>query len=65
MGISHLTKKRLNNLKQSFISDHLLTYDDDFTISSKDSININLLIKENLLKYQFKTVKSFPLELFE
>ena len=54
MGISHLTNKRLKNVKQSAISDHLLTCDcninfDDFTILSKDSNNINLLIKESLL----------------
>ena len=54
MGISHLTNKCLKNVKQSAISDHLLTCDcninfDDFTILSKDSNNINLLIKESLL----------------
>ena len=75
MGISHLTNKRLKNVKQSAISDHLLTCDcninfDDFTILSKDSNNINLLIKESLLISRDKpilnkTVKSFPLELFE
>ena len=56
----------------SAISDHLLTCDcninfDDFTILSKD---IYLLIKESLLiscdkPILNKTVKSFPLELFE
>ena len=54
MGISHLTNKLLKNVKQSAVSDHLLTCDckinfDDFTILSKDSNNINLLIKESLL----------------
>ena len=59
----------------SAISDHLLICDcninfDDFTILSKDSNNINLLIKESLLISRDKpilnkTVKSFPLELFE
>ena len=54
MGISHLTKRRLKNVKESAISDHLLTCEckinfDDFTILSKDSNNINLLIKESLL----------------
>ena len=48
-----LLDKRLKNVKQSAISDHLLTCDcninfNDFTISSKDSNNINLLINENL-----------------
>ena len=75
MGISHLKNKRLKNVKESAVSDHLLTCDcninfDDFTILSKNSNNINLLIKESfaisrnkpILK---KTVKSFPLELFE
>ena len=75
MGISHLTNKRLKNVKQSAISDHLLTCDcninfNDFTILSKDSNNINLLIKESLLISRDKPilkkiVKSFPLELFE
>ena len=75
MGNSHLAIKRLKNVKQSAISDHLLTCDcninfDDFTILSKDSNNINLLIKESLLISRDKpilnkTVKSFPLELFE
>ena len=42
----------------------------DCTILSKDSDNINLLIKESLLIARDKlilneTVKSFPLELFE
>ena len=54
MGISHLTNKRLKNVNQWAISDHLLTCDcsinfDDFTILSKDSNNINLHIKERLL----------------
>ena len=75
MGISHLTNKRIKNIKQSAISDHLLTCDcninfDDFTIWSKDSNNINLLVKQSLLVSRDKpifnkTVKSFPLELFE
>ena len=51
MGISHLTNKRLKNVMQSVISDHLLTCDcninfDDFTILSKDSNNINYLSKK-------------------
>ena len=58
----------------SAISDHLLTCDcninfDDFTILFTD-FNINLLFKESLLISRNKpivnkTVKSFPLELFE
>ena len=53
MGISHLANKRLKNVEVSAISDHLLTCDsnvnfNDFIILSKDSNNINLLIKESL-----------------
>ena len=71
MGTSHLTNKRLKNIKQSAISDHLLTCDcninfNDFTILSKDSNNFNLLVKESLLIARDKailnkTVKSLPL----
>ena len=54
MGISHLTNKRLKNVKQSAISDHMLTCVcninfNNFTILSKDSNNMNLLIKESLV----------------
>ena len=57
-GISHLANKRLKNVKQSALLDHLLTCDcninfNDFIILSKDSNNINLLIKER--KHQNKT----------
>ena len=50
IGISHLTNKHLKNVKQSAILDYVLTCDcninlNDFTILSKDSNNINLLIK--------------------
>ena len=75
MGILNLTNKRLKSVEQSATSDHLLTCDcninfNDFTILSKYSININLLIKENLLIFRDKPiliekVKSFSLELFE
>ena len=75
MGISHLINKRLKNVMQSAISDHLLTCDckinfDDFTIFSKDSNTINLFIKESLVislhkPILNKTVKYFPLELFK
>ena len=71
MGTSHLTNKRLKNINQSAISDHLLTCDcninfNDFTILSKDSNNFNLLVKESLLIARDKailneTVKSLPL----
>ena len=75
IGISHLTNKRLKNVKQLGISDSLLICDcninfNDFIILSKDSNSINLLIKESLLKSHDKTilnktVKSFPLVLFQ
>ena len=71
MGTSHLTNRRLKNIKQSAISDHLLTCEcninfNDFTIFSKDSNNFNLLVKESLLIARDKailneTVKSLPL----
>ena len=76
MGISHLTSKCLKNVKESAISDHVLACDcninfNDFTILSKDSSNINLLTYQGSLLISRdkpvlnKTVKSFPLELFE
>ena len=54
MEILHLTNNRLKNVKESAISEFLLTCDcninfDDFIILSKDFDNINLLIKESLL----------------
>ena len=71
MGIPHLTNKRLKNVKQSAISDHVLTCDcninfNDFTILSKDSNNTNLRIKESLLIACDKPIlnKTFPFELF-
>ena len=53
----HLTNKRLKNVQQSAISDHLLTCHcninfNDFTILSKDSNNFNLLNKWSLLKLE-------------
>ena len=62
---------RTRDFKQSALSDHLLTCDcninfNNFTIFSKDSNDINLVIKEGLLISRDKsTVKSFLLELFE
>ena len=66
--------KPLENVKQSAISDNLLTCDfninfNDFAILSEDSKNFNLSIKESLLiaRDKFildKMVKSVPLELF-
>ena len=73
--ISHLTNKRLETVKQPAFSGYLLTCDCNmnfnvFTILSKDPNNINLLMKESLLISRDKpilnkTVKSFPLELFD
>ena len=75
MGVLHLRNKHLKNVKQSAISDHVLTCDcninfNDFTILSKDSNNVNLLVKKSLFISRDKlilnkTVKSFPLELFK
>ena len=66
VGILHLTNKRLKNVKESAISDHVLTCDckinfDDFTILSKDS---SLLIARDKFILN-KSVKYFPLELFK
>ena len=54
IGILHLQNKRLKSVKQSAISDHLLTCDynmnfNDFTILYKDSNNFNLLTKKSFL----------------
>ena len=68
MGISYLTNKRLKNVKQSAISDHLLISDcninfDDFTTLFKDSYNINLLIKESSLISHDKPILNKQLNL--
>ena len=75
MGISNLTGKRLKNVKQSAISDHLLQCNcainfDDFSILATDCNKFKLLLGENLLIKRDKpilnrTIKSFPLELFD
>ena len=54
MGISNLTEKRVKNVKQSAVSDHLLQCDfsinfDDFDILASETNNFRLLIKESLL----------------
>ena len=74
MGISNLTGKRLKNVKQSAISDHLLQCNcainfDDFSILATDCNKFKLLLRESLLIKRDKpilnrTIKSFPLELF-
>ena len=75
MGVSNLTGKRLKNIKDSVVSDHLLqcncTIDfDHFDILATDISKFNLLVKESLLiKHDSpvlsRTTKSFPLELFD
>ena len=69
------TDKRVKNVKKSAVSDHLLqchcTIDfDHFDILASDTNNFRLLIKKSLLINRDKTVlnrtvKSFPLKLFE
>ena len=51
MGISNLTEKRVKNVKQSAVSDHLLQCDcsinfDNFDILASETNNFRLLIKE-------------------
>ena len=81
MGISNLTGKRLKCVKQSAVSDHLLECNcsidfhfsfptDHFDILASDANKFRLLIKENLLIKRDqpqlnKTIKSFPLKLFD
>ena len=54
MGISNLTGKRVKNVKQSAVSDHLLQCDcpidfDHFDILASDTNSFRFLIKESLL----------------
>ena len=75
MGISNLTEKRVKNVKQSAVSDHLLQWDcsinfDDFDILASETNYFRLLIKESLLIMRDKpvlnrTTTSFPLKLFD
>ena len=75
MGISNLTGKRLKNVMQSAICDHLLQCNctinfDDFYILAAESNKFKLLLRESLLIKRDKpilnrTIKSFPLELFD
>ena len=74
-SISNLTGKRLKNVKQSAISDHLLQCNctinfDHFDILAAESNKFKLLLRESLLIKRDKlilnrTIKSFPLELFD
>ena len=75
MGISNLTEKCLKNVKQSAISDHLLQCNcainfDDFSILAMNCNKFKVLLREILLIKPDKpilnrTIKSFPLELFD
>ena len=62
MGTSNLMGKRIKNVKESAISDHLLqamwvpiTFD-DFDILTSDSNKFKSLIKENLLTKKFSDI---------
>ena len=73
MGVSNLTGKRLKNIKDSAVSDHLLqcncTIDfDHFDILATDISKFNILVKEILLIKRDnpalnRRTKSSPLEL--
>ena len=75
MGISNLTGKRLKNVKQPAMSDHLLQCNctinfDNFDILAAESNKFKLLLRESLLIKRDKpilnrTIKSFPLELVD
>ena len=75
MGISNLTEKRVKNVKESAVSDHRLQCDgvisfDDFDVLASENKNFRLLIKESLLikrdkPFLNRTIKSFPLKLFD
>ena len=75
MGISNLTGKRVKNVKESGVSNHLLQCDcaidfDHFDVLASDTNSFRLLIKESLLIKRDKpvlnrTVKSFPLKLID
>ena len=75
MGISNLTGKHLKSVKQSTVSDHLFEYNcsidfDHSDILASDTKKLRLLIKESLLIKRDqpqlnKTIKSFPLKLFD
>ena len=75
IGISDLTGKCLKNIKQSAISDHQLQCNctinfDNFDILAAKSKKFKLLLRENLLikcdkPILNRTIKSFPLELFD
>ena len=75
IGICNLTGKHFKCVKQSGVSDYLLECNcsidfDYFDILASDANQFRLLIKESLLIKRDqpqlnKTIKSFPLKLFE
>ena len=75
MGISNLTGKRLKSVKHTTVSDHLLECNcsiefDHFDILASDANKFRRHIKESLLIKRDqpqlnKTIKSFPLGLFD
>ena len=68
MGISYLTGKRVKNVKESAVSDHLLQCDctidlDHFDILASDTNSFRLLIKESfLIKGEMYEGKYYPPE---
>ena len=61
MGVLNLTGKRVKNVKESAVSDHLLQCDctidfDNFDILACDTNSFRLLIKESLLIKRGKSV---------
>ena len=75
MSISILTSKRVKNVNESMVSDHRLQCNcaidfDHFDVLSSDTNSFRLLIKARLIIKSDKpvlnrTVKSFPLKLFD
>ena len=75
MGVSNLTGRRLKCVKQSAVSGQLIECNclidfDHFDILASDTNKFRLLIKESLLIKRDqpqlnKTIKSFPLKLFD
>ena len=75
MGTSNLTGKRVKNVKESAVSDHLFQCDctidfDHFDILASDTNSFRLLVKESFIIKHDKpvlnsTVQSFLLKLFD
>ena len=67
MGISNLTSKRVENVKESAVSDHLLQCNcpidfDHFDVLASDINSLQIKRDKPVLN---RTVKSFPLKLFD